>query len=443
MEERNRPAVALCDTGFLADARSAASSREIPGIRSLGVVGSAPVAEEIRARVTAAMDEIVAALTAPLTEEEKSPVKPAEKFPRKVFQGSLKDINKFFYKRGWSDGFPVIPPTEDEVAEMLTGTDLPPEHIIGKLVPRLGKVTVEKIAVNAVMAGALPTYMPVLIAGVQALLDPKMEYPVFGVSTGSWAPCWIINGPVRRDLRLNSSSGMLSPGDIANAAIGRALGLIIKNLGGVRKGVEDMGVMGNPMKYSTVIVENEEDSPWEPFHVERGLQKEDNAISGFFPNCYNQMIAYGADDKGVLGTIIYNLGPGRRDGQTCILLIPPYARTLAGKGWTKQDIREFIAANAHVPYYQHPNYWGSFVNERSRKRTPLNAQDPIQLIPYPDRIKIIVAGGPGGFMGIMRGSQFESGIRSSDFVTKKIELPAKWDKLVAKYKDMVPSYIRY
>ena len=443
MEERNKPAVALCDRGFLPDAASAASSRGMPGVRSLGVIGSAPVEEEIRSQITVAMDDIVAALTRPLTQEEKHPGQQLEKSPGSVFKGSLKEVNRFFYRRGWTDGLPVIPPTPEEVAEMLTGTDLPREHIVGKLVPRLGKATIEKIAINAVMAGALPTYLPVLIAGTQALLDAKMEYAVFGVSTGSWSPCWIINGPIRHDLHLNSGSGMLSPGDAANSAIGRAMGLIIKNIGGVRKGVEDMGVMGNPMKYSAVMAENEEESPWDPFHVERGLPKKDSAISGFFPNSYMQMIAYSADDKGILSTIVYNLGPGRRDGQTCVLLIPPHAKTLASKGWTKQEIKEFIADNACVPYCHHPNYWGFFINESSKKRVPLNAQDPIRLLPSPDRIKLVVAGGPGGFMGIMRGSQFESGVRSSDFVTRKIELPANWDKLVAKYKDVVPTYAKY
>jgi hypothetical protein len=359
MEERNKPAVALCDRGFLPDAASAASSRGMPGVRSLGVIGSAPVEEEIRSQITAAMDDIVAALTRPLTQEEKHPGQQLEKSPGSVFKGSLKEVNRFFYRRGWTDGLPVIPPTPEEVAEMLTGTDLPREHLVGKLVPRLGKATIEKIAINAVMAGALPTYLPVLIAGTQALLDARMEYAVFGVSTGSWSPCWIINGPIRHDLHLNSGSGMLSPGDAANSAIGRAMGLIIKNIGGVRKGVEDMGVMGNPMKYSAVMAENEEESPWDPFHVERGLQKKDSAISGFFPNSYVQMIAYSADDKGILSTIVYNLGLGREMVDLCITHSAP-CQNPGEQRLDKTDIKEFVADNAYVPYCHHPNYWGFF-----------------------------------------------------------------------------------
>ena len=157
-----------------------------------------------------------------------------------------------------------MPPTREAVDEMLSGTDLPPDHIVGKMIPRLGKATVEKIAINAVMAGALPTAMPLLIAGIEAMLDPQSSFGIFEVSTGSWAPFYIVNGPIREQLRINGSSGALSPGDMANASIGRAMGLIVKNLGGARKGVEDMGVLGNPAKYSMVLAENEEASPWEP-----------------------------------------------------------------------------------------------------------------------------------------------------------------------------------
>ena len=138
-------------------------------------------------------------------------------------------------------------------------------------------VVLWKIAINAVMAGALPTHMPVLIAGTRALVSNRSAV-MMAASTGSFAPFWIINGPVRNDIRINCSYGAMNPGDIANAAIGRAMGLITKNIRGVRKQMEDMGVLGNPGKYSWVMGENEENSPWEPLHVEHGLKPEDSAI---------------------------------------------------------------------------------------------------------------------------------------------------------------------
>ena len=174
IEEMNKPAAVLVNKDFVTDSISAKSSKGRPGLRivSEDVPPECTVMEQIEAGVGAVMDDIIAALTEPLTEEEKSPTpKEVEKPSRIVFKGNLEEVNRFFYRRGWTDGLPIIPPTEEKVAEMLTGTDLPSDHVTAKIIPRLGKATIEKIAINAVMAGALPTYMSLLIAGVQAVTD--------------------------------------------------------------------------------------------------------------------------------------------------------------------------------------------------------------------------------------------------------------------------------
>jgi hypothetical protein len=175
IEDFGRPVVILANRGFVNDAHSAASSRGIPGIRVLAtnVACESTVAADIEAGINEAMDGIVAALTKPLTSEEKSPKQQVEKFPRIIFKGSFQEVNRYFYQKGWGDGLPIVPPSEEAVAEMMTGTDLPADHVVAKIIPRMGKATVEKIAINAVMAGALPTHMPVLIAAVQALMDQK------------------------------------------------------------------------------------------------------------------------------------------------------------------------------------------------------------------------------------------------------------------------------
>jgi len=440
IESLNKPAVALCNKDFMIDARSAASGKGMPWVRIVSetIPCECTVREEIEAGVSAAMDDIVAALTQPLTAEEKSPKpKEVEKLSRIVFKGNLKEVNQFFYKRGWADGLPIIPPTEEAVEEMLAGTDLPADYVVGKIVPRLGKATVEKIAINAVMAGALPTYMPVLIAGVQALMDPKTQFGTWEVSTGSWAPFWIINGPVRNDINVNSGSGALSPGDIANAAIGRAMGLIIKNIGGARKGIEDMGVLGNPGKYTMVIAEKEEDSPWEPLHVENGLNKEDSAVTVYFSNCFTQTWPYGTDEQGILRGVISNIIPGRR-GLFCLILHPSHARTLFGKGWTKKEVATFVSEYARVPAFRHPGYYHVTLVP-TRGGLPVDALDSMAILDNPDWIRIIVAGGPGNFLGLFQGVWLEG----MDWVTKKVELPGNWDKLVKKYRDIVPTYASY
>jgi hypothetical protein len=397
---------------------------------------------EIDRGITSIIDTIIDALTKPLTEEEESPKpKKVEKIPRIAFKGNIEEVNRFFYRRGWTDGLPIIPPTETAVAEMLTGTVLLPEHVVSKIIPRLGKATVEKIAVNAVMAGALPTHMPVLIACIQAVMDPACEFGTFEVSTGSWAPCFIINGPVRSDLHINSGSGAMSPGDIANAAIGRAMGLIIKNIGGARKGVEDMGTMGNALKYSLVFAENEEESPWEPLHVERGFNREDSVVTVFFPNYYGQKGGTSVSEaRQILSTIVYHLVP---EGLSCLILTPEQAKRLAAEDYSKSDVKTFISENTTIPFYRHREFQRVF-QERgvsNPKILPLYPEDPIRVMRDPANLLILVAGGAGSFMALLKGGgQMSMGIT---FASKKIGLPPNWNQLVEKYKDIKPTYALY
>jgi hypothetical protein len=281
--------------------------------------------------------------------------------------------------------------------------------------------------------------MPLLIAATQALMNPAARFSMFSVSTGSWAPFWIVNGPIRNDLRINNGVGALSPGDMANATIGRAIGLIIKNICGIRKGVEDMGIQGNPSKYTMVIAENEEDSLWEPYHVERGFSKEDSTVSFSTPNSFIQTCPYGTDDEGILRGLIYNLMPGGR-GSLTITLPPQFAKTLAQRGWVKKDVREFISRYATVPAYRTMEYWpGSPVLAGMRGlmngKITVRESDQIPVLPNPDSITIIVAGGKGPFIGMHIGG----GTRT----IQKVELPANWTKLVDKYKNIVPKYARY
>jgi hypothetical protein len=439
IEELNKPVVVLCNEHFMNDAHSAASSKHMASLRCVAV--SVPPECSIMDQVEAGlkqpvMENLITALTKPLTPEESSPqIKESEKPASVVFKGNLEEVNLFFYKRGWTDGLPIIPPTEKAVTEMLTGTDLPHDHVVGKIEPRLGKATVEKIAINAVMAGALPVYMPILIAGVQAFMKPS-KFAGLSVSTGSWSPFWVINGPIRHDLQINSGQGALSPGNIANAAIGRAMALIIKNLGGIRKGIEDMGTIGNAGKYSMVLAENEEESPWEPLHTEHGFKREDNAITLSFPNCFWQVVPYGTNDKGILRSLSYNLLP-MWGGTLTVILIPTLAKILANSGWTKRTITDFIANYARAPLHRLPQFHGALLGlpGRKDKQLTMDSEDSVPIIENSDMIRVIVAGGAGAFMGLAQGAE--------SWVTRKIELPANWDNLIKKYKDIIPAHIRY
>ncbi len=439
IEGKGRPAATYVFEHFVNDAMSAASSKGMPVIRVVPetVVSESTVVATIEAAINAVFDNVASALTKPLTPEEKSPKsREPENPPRIIFKGTLQEVNRFFYQRGWTDGLPVIPPTGEAVAEMLTGTDLAPDALIEKLEPRLGKATVEKIAVNAVMAGCLPVHMPFLIAGVR-LLAASPGCGMMAASTGSFSPFWLINGPGAEDANFRSTYGATSPGDIANASFGRAMGLITKNIRGIRKQVEDMGVLGNPGKYSWVAAENEENSPWEPFHVGRGFKKDETALTLMFPHQYQQMMPFGTDDKGILATVVGSVVPARM-GAFAVILTPNNARSLADAGWSKAAVKEYIVKNTVVPegYYKRLGLDDSKPFDRGNVAAAADKDHIFVASPLdPDPVRVFVFGGFGSWMGFLQGGPPP--------MTGKVELPADWPQLVKKYKNVVPTYARY
>ncbi|MGD1118847.1 MAG: hypothetical protein ABR886_05105 [Dehalococcoidales bacterium] len=439
VEGKGKPTVTFIFEHFYNDAMSAASSKGMPVVRVVPetIVSECTVLPEIEKAVGAVFDKVVDALTKPLTEEEKSPKRrEPENPPRIIFKGTLEEVNRFFYQRGWTDGLPVVPPTEAALAEMLTGTDFPADYLVEKLEPRLGKATVEKIAINAAMAGCLPTYMPLLIAGTQALMGSP-ACGMMAASTGSFSPFWLINGPAGRDANFRSSYGATSPGDIANASFGRAMGLITKNIRGIRKQVEDMGVLGNPGKYAWVAAENEENSPWEPLHVERGFKKEDSTVTLLFPQTYQQMMPFGTDDKGLLATFVSAVIPARI-GSFAALLTPNNAASLANRGWTKKAVKDYIVKNATVPadYYTRLGLDARGPFDRGNPLGPGIGPQIFRPSPRdPDPVQVFVFGGFGSWTGVIQGGPPP--------ITKKAELPKNWAQLVKKYKNIVPNYARY
>jgi hypothetical protein len=439
IEGKGKPTATYVFEHFVNDAMSAASSKGMPVVRIVPetIVSESTVAVTIDAAIKAVFDNVITALTKPLTPDEKSPQRrEPENPPRIVFKGTLEEVNRFFYQRGWTDGLPIIPPTEAAVAEMLTGTDLPPDHLVEKLEPRLGKATVLRIAVNAVMAGCLPTSIPLLIAGVQALA----ANPVCGMmaaSTGSFAPFWLVNGPIAKEVHIRSTYGATSPGDIANASFGRAMGLITKNIRGIRKQVEDMGVLGNPGKYSFVTAENEENSPWEPFHVSRGFKKGESTLTLMFPQSFQQMMSFGTDAKGILATIVGSIAPARM-GAFAALLTPTNAASLASDGWTKQAVKDYIVENTIVPddYFTRLGLDASKPFDRGNVTGPGTGPKVFTPSPRdPDPVQVFVFGGFGSWLGLLQGGPPP--------IIKKIDLPKNWAQLVRKYQNIVPTYVRY
>lgn len=200
---------------------------------------------------------------------------------RAISLGDWDDEIEACFERGWSDGLPVVPPTDARILRMLDGTTRAPEEIVGDVPPNLTPITVEKVAINAVMAGCRPDYMPVVLAALEAALMPEATMHGVLCTTCFSSPILVVNGPIARKIGMNSGINCLGPGNRANATIGRALQLIIRNVGGGRPGELDRAVLGGPGKYTFCFAENEDDPTWTPLNVSRGFAPGTNTVTLF------------------------------------------------------------------------------------------------------------------------------------------------------------------
>jgi hypothetical protein len=262
----------------------------------------------------------------------------------------MSDQDEFeeLFARGVTDGLPVVPPTPERVARAIAAAGRPADELIAEVPPGYGRATVERIAVNAVMAGCRPEYLPVVIAGVEAMCDDAFDLHGLGGTTDAVAPLFIINGPVRRTLDVNCGVGVFGPGWRANATIGRALRLVWANLGGARAGGISMSTFSQPGRYSYCIGEWEEESPWAPLHVERGFAPEESTIAAFAAEPPLIVIAARSRTaEEVLATVarsMESIGHHKLTGlgDTLLVLAPEHARVVADDGWTKTRVREFL-----------------------------------------------------------------------------------------------------
>lgn len=200
---------------------------------------------------------------------------------RQIEIASADDVSEFMFDQGFSDGLPLVPPTPERVMRMLGGTHRGAQDVVAVIPPHMGDATVEKIAINAVMAGCKPEYMPVIIAAIEAACTD--EFNIHGVmaTTMGATPVMVVNGPIREQIGMNAGLGALGTGNRANATIGRAVRLAIRNIGGAKPGETERSTLSNPMKFTMCFAEHEERSPWEPLHVERGFDKDDSVVTLF------------------------------------------------------------------------------------------------------------------------------------------------------------------
>jgi hypothetical protein len=262
------------------------------------------------------------------------------------------ELIEAYYERGWTDGLPVVPPTEKSVAEMLAGAGLRAEDIIGEIRDRQVVVTAWKLAINAVLAGCRPEYVPVVAAAIRGLCHPDFAYHGPASSTGGSAIVLIVNGPITRAVGINSGNNVFGQGVRANATIGRAVRLIMMNVMNTKPGLLDRATLGTPGKYSFCFAENEENHPWAPLHVERGFRPEQSAVTVYASNSlyqvYNQLASTPAPLLLCFADALCNLGSPNLRGhnQSLIVFAGEHAEMLRQSGWSKGDVRAFLVQHA-------------------------------------------------------------------------------------------------
>src|SRR6476659_3472263 len=306
---------------------------------------------------------------------------------------------EFYHSNGWTDGLPVVPPTETAVEACLEWALMPPDQLIGIEPVREQPITAEKLAINAVMAGCLPLHFPVVATAWQAMM--KEEFLLHGVtsSTGGCAVLVIINGPIRHEIGANSTFNALANSDRATAAIGRALRLSLINLMDVRPGGIDRTTLGHPGKFSYCIAEDEEDTTWLPLSVTRGIPNDGtSAVTVMAAMAPRQIMnEWTTDPKEILETFAAEMRANQRHysiyGGNYAIVIPKQLRDIIqAAGWTKRDIAEFIYERARVRRGEWADGGtGAIVRDRPNKiHTALES---------PDHLLVVAAGGPAGGFG--------------------------------------------
>lgn len=323
--------------------------------------------------------------------------------------GSLEDLQDYYMEQGWGDGLPVMPPTEEAVDRMLQYTDFQPDDVIAILPPYRAEATVHNIAVNAVMAGCRPEYFPVVLAAVEATgVD---EFNLYGIqaTTNPVTTLIVVNGPLARELNFNAKGNCFGPGWRANATVGRAVRLCMVNIGGGIPQTMDKSTHGQPGKFGMCIAENEEDSPWEPLHVERGFQAEESCVTAFSVTGTNNVLDLASKSaRGILRTFCSScVHVGAQNvqlgGGPLIAFCPEHAEILAASGFSKHDVRRFLYENSRIKIQDFPP---ETLNGMVRHRRPkwYSSEHPESTVPLadsPEDIFLIVAGGPGPHSVVM------------------------------------------
>jgi hypothetical protein len=407
-EKAGMPAVSIVSPQFASFAVTAARAQGVSGI----AVSILPYevmtgqGKEAGEACEKAAEEIVFGLTQWKPPEPKKKREESLAFGGNDYQAALDGMNQYFLSKRWGDGYPLMPPTKERVDWILTGTDLPRDKVLtNRFPPRNGLITIEKIAINAAMAGARPEYLPILLAAVEALATDagaKIMHFVTNSVTNQ-APVLIVNGPIAKEIDINSSYGIMGPGWQANTTIGRTISLLLINGAGAYIGPGgNLACQSIPGRYSWCFAENEDSSPWNPLHVELGYPAEASAVS-VLPGKGTHLIFLQPPVDHLLNMIAHAVhGVSVREfgvpWDQLLVLSPSHARALADAGLTKQDIQNYVFEKARISltegeatgfiFRQSPE-WARRVEGVADKESVM-----IPKTERPENLKIMVAGGP-------------------------------------------------
>jgi hypothetical protein len=419
-EKLGIPGVVVTTTGFTTIAKASARAEGMLNVRIAEYPGAVGVHENalvVKNVEEVLFDRIVQNLTQPAADEVSESLADARRADEIVHEGSFESVNDYFRSRGWTDELPIIPPTLEKIEAFLKHTRRAPQERIAVLPQANLEAVPLNIAANAVMAGCRPDSMPLLIAAVEAIADNAYNLNNIGTTWGV-LPFLLVNGPALERFGIATGGQLISKGE--NRALGRALGLIIKNIAGYKLGRNYMGTFGYPMNF--VIAEDDDENPWEPYHVEHGFRKEDTAVTGCATVTWGWPPAiYGTADKTAAQTALEFLsleltkkpclarlaerGPNGFQNMITVLLAPPVAKALAAEGYSKARIREYLYEHARVSYgelefllkYGHSEAFtipdavarGLYPEEYLGQKEGL-----LRVLPGPEVINIVVCGDP-------------------------------------------------
>lgn len=393
------------------------------------------------------IDELIDGLTRwePKIAAKRVVTPPKVRVAGKEHEEAVTSVNRLFLRNMWSDGLPIMPPTGELVDWLLTGTDLPPDQVVIKILPRGGIATVKTVAINLAMAGGRPEYLPVLIAALEAIGNPHFRHELMNSTTCAVYPVVIINGPIAKQVRLSSGYGCLGPDPLhpAGASIGRAIRLLLQAVGGAIPGTGTMSIYGGPARYTNIVFAEDDDglpSNWQTLSVEQGFPPGSNTVTAYAVSSTtnvpggevgNQDSALASLNRAAAAMAFPNgnywVNPYNPEGAAGILLMARgTAEGLSRFGWSKEEVKAYLWENSKIPVSKlGPQVSAWWIPPEQI------TQDPMPISVSSSGVKIVVAGGlqSGHMMWL------QVGCCPEQLTSAEIALPANWDELLKEAED--------